>query len=443
MAHARVWYVVPPIVALLGAVSCAAEENKNCSNQIHYLSDTDDAYRYLEARQRAIYEANPGIADPFSREELRKPKATNTLDELIDKLAHQGCDADGKNCVGDPILYKHLAEEVKCANLPTRFKSPIFFVLIMTYLQAFEPIRRKDFPQREVIRFGSLPTGTIDAQAMKPLGIGSPIVILNRDLFFFTGAFSKSISNAIPIERVGGAVAIKYKPEAIAERLRENPGIVEDFADAMSRMIRRGSPRGAHEMFLDADHNRLHARLVSAMDMFIISHEDAHVLLGHVSKGSISYAFHGDNMVEAKDQANDAAAENTITVLTRSRQQELDADALGYRLLIKSQTLPNEAANPVDLMVALAAANVVFAIIDSADRYSRAANGASFSDASHPSAVDRKKSFDSAYKELAAQGGPLKDMPDLRPVFDVSLDSLLAMADPIIRTKLGLSAAPK
>ncbi len=105
MAHARVWYVVPPIVALLGAVSCAAEENKNCSNQIHYLSDTDDAYRYLEARQRAIYEANPGIADPFSREELRKPKATNTLDELIDKLAHQGCDADGKNCVGDPILY--------------------------------------------------------------------------------------------------------------------------------------------------------------------------------------------------------------------------------------------------------------------------------------------------------------------------------------------------
>jgi hypothetical protein len=427
---------------LLLTLSCQCQASETCSDQIHYLSDTDHAYRYLEARQRAIYEANPDIADPYSRAAINKPGVTTTLNELSDTLAHQGCDKNGKNCVGDPVLYKKLFEQLRCTSLPTRFESPLFTVLINVYSGAIEPVIRKDYPKSTLVHLGSLPTGTIDAQAMKPPGISSPIVILNRDLFFFTGAFSKSVSDAVPIQTVNSEVSISHDPRAIAERLRQRSNIGANFADAMSRMVQKGNTQGAQEVLLDADHNRLHARLVSAMDMFIMLHEEAHVLLGHVATGSISYNFNGSKTAVPRAKCDASAPSSTITLLKRSRADELAADALGFKLLLKAKSGGDTKANLVDLMVAAAAADVVFGIIDAADKYNRAANGRSFSDAAHPSAADRRKSLDDVYQALAAPGGPLNGVPDFRAVFDASLDTLLAQSDLAIRKALGLAAAP-
>src|SRR5260370_27418372 len=144
---------------------------------------------------------------------------------------------------------------------------------------------------------------------MLPPKTDRPILILNRDSCFFTGAFSKSISDAIPIGVDSGEVVLRYSPEAIAQRLKDHPYIVRNFADAMSHMVRVGSSKGAAEVTLDANHNRLHARLVSAMDMFIIAHEDAHVILGHVGKDSLSFAFQGAAQLTSGDGASRPAAD--------------------------------------------------------------------------------------------------------------------------------------
>src|SRR5258708_6040769 len=137
-------------------------------------------------------------------------------------------------------------------------------------------------------RFGSLPTGTFDAQAILPPGSKVPLVILNRDIFFFTGALSKAIADSIPIT-TGKTVGLDYSETGIRERLRNHSYIVNNFADAMSRLVQEGSSAGAIEVTLDEDHNHLHARLVTAMDSFLISHEQAHVILGHVSDWSLEF----------------------------------------------------------------------------------------------------------------------------------------------------------
>jgi hypothetical protein len=436
------WFVA------LSSTSIAA--TPPCPEQVTYLSATDKGYQYLEARQHAIYERNPNYQDPFSRQMLASPKTAITFAELSETLSHQGCDAQGKNCLGDPKIFAGILEQLRCAPLPTRFESPYFRVFINLYDQAFDASIKRRYPNAQPVRTGSLPTGTIDAQAIKPLGIDSPIVILNRDLFFFTGAFSKAVCNAIPIIDFKGEVGFDDKPAHIAERLRQVPVIADDFADAVSRMVKKGNTTGAHEVLLDADHNRLHARLVSSMDMFIMLHERAHVLLGHTASGALKYNFTGSTPhsarlhSRAKIRACEAAPEDTtLTLLRHSREDELAADALAFKLLIETRGGGRADRNPVDLMIAAAAADVVFGIIDAADNYNRSTNGTSFTDAAHPSAADRRAALDSVQKELRATGGPLNGVPDFREVFDASLAALLLQTDPAIRKALRPSAASR
>lgn len=427
--------------ALLGILSSVftgstfSQVAASCPDQLHYLSDSDAGYRYLESRQREIYDAFPSLADPFSRALMNAPKSITTFSDLAAYLDKQGCDAHGKNCIGDAKVSAQLLKDIECKDLPTRFESPMFIELIDIYMTELGAEQKRDYPQSKSARFGSLPTGTIDAQAMLPPGVSQPVVILNRDIFFFTGAFSKSVSDAIPIHSVNGMIDIQYSKEAIEQRLREHPYIVANFADAMVHMLQFGTSAGAQEVTLDADHNRLHARLVVGMDEFIIAHEDSHVILGHVSNDTVSFAF-GAALAKPTQSASTPAVDTSVVLQTRTREQEFQADATGYRLLIKTIADRKPKPNPVDVMIAAAAPEVVFRIIDAAEAYGRAVNGRSFSDANHPDAEDRIAALDTVYKELSVANGPLDKMPDFRIVFDASIKELLAAADPLIRKSL-------
>lgn len=288
----------------------------------------------------------------------------------------------------------------------------------------------------------------MSARNLPKASASSPIVILNRDLFFFTGAFSKAVCNAVPIFNTNNQVGFDNDPKHIASRLRQVPGIADDFADAMSRMVKKGNTAGAHEVLLDADHNRLHARLVSSMDMFIMLHENAHVLLGHTANSTLKYNFTGSKSRTArlgipstKARECDAAPnDSTLTLLKRSREDELAADGLAFRLLLEAKGAADATRNAADVMIAAAAADIVFGIIDAADSYNRGANGTSFTDASHPSAAERRAALDTIHRELVAPGKPLNGLPDFRAVFNSALEALLLQSDPAIRKALKLSA---
>lgn len=412
----------------------------SCPDQIHYLSDEpNNPYGYLEALQREIYEAFPDVVDPFSRMELNKPRFTDTWGKLSETLAKQGCDENGQNCVGDAQLFRTLLDQIKCKPLPTRFESPLFTLAINMYMGQLTLIQQRHYPSARIARFGSLPTGTIDAQAVLPPGADSPIIILNRDVFHFTGAFSKAISDAIPIRVERGGVAIDHSEEAITRRLRENPHIVQNFADAMSRLVLSGSSKGAREVLLDANHNRLHARLVTAMDLFVVAHEKAHVTLNHVSASAATFRMMGAGSSATGPDKPTPKLDAGVPVQARSRQQELDADSLGFSLMVKAID-EKGSRNPVDLMVGVAAPHMIFRIMDAASTYSHAARGHSLSDSQHPSAAERVKALERVYDELARPNGPLNDLPDFRQAFDASLITLLKMADPLIRKAVGLPA---
>jgi len=299
--------------------------------------------------------------------------------------------------------------------------------LIYSYTEALDRVRLRHFPRSPTTRFGSLPTDVFQAQAILAPGSKVPLVILNRDIFFFTGALSKAIADSIPIT-IGKVVTLDHSESAIRQRLHDNPYIVHNFADAIARLVRAGSSAGAIEITLDEDHNHIHARLVTAMDEFLIAHEEAHVILAHVSDRSVEFHVaggHGDGTT---------ANGSTLKTQLRTRRQELEADALGFKLMIWSV---EEESDPIKEMMAAAAPHMVFRILDAIRAYGKEAGRWTFSDANHPSAADRIKALSPVFDELARTSEPLREV-DFRVPFDTAFEVLLAESDPLIRQHLGL-----
>lgn len=399
-----------------------------------------------------IYSANPGIADPYSLAELRGPRAVSSFVELK-KRALEACPehVPRSTCALDPDFVEKLFAAIPCISLPTRFESPLFASLIALHSEDIAKVRATRYPNSPSTRFGSLPTGIFDAQAVLPPNSDFPIVILNRDIFLVTGALSKSISDAMPIKD-GSHIEINYSDDAVIDRLKENPHIVENFADAMARLVSNGTSMGANEVALDEIHNHLHARLVSAMDLFLIAHEEAHVILNHVSDRSVEFKFAGSghpggtrefavgwsghSLPEPATQR--VATPTLLTAQLRTREQELEADALGLRLLIWAQ---KDGEYPISELVSAAAPHIIFGILDAANSYGAEAGGWTFGDANHPTAEDRVAALDVVLKGISREDDLLQQA-DFRPAFDAVLRVLLKEADSRIRRNLGLSPAP-
>jgi hypothetical protein len=316
--------------------------------------------------------------------------------------------------------------------------------------EVLDKVRLQHYPKSSATRFGSLPTGTFDAQAILPPGSKLPIVILNRDIFFFTGALSKSIADAVPIAE-GESVALDYSEEGIRKRLHDHPYIVHNFADAMSRLVRNGSSGGALEVTLDELHNHLHARLVGAMDIFLMAHEQAHVILNHVSDQSVAFRLAGSSAGQDKGgapakstkllfmaPAGQAGQPTTaLKAQLRTREQELAADALGFRLLMWTK---QDGQDPIGNMVGAAAPHMIFRILDAANAYGAQAGGWTFGDANHPTSAERIAALNPVFDEVA-RSDPYLQQVDFRVPFDAVFKALLAEADPEIRRNLGLQAA--
>jgi hypothetical protein len=440
------------VLSTLSSWAFAADKSAGdtlCAGQITYQSDKDDAYKYLEDQQRQIYTQNPQLTDPYSREEVSKPRSVATMADLRAR-ALKTCPEPSLHgqCAFSPDVIDRLIKQLACVPLPTRFESPLFVSFINLYSSVLDKVRDSHFPGSQVTRFGSLPTGTLDAQAIIPPGSKVPLVILNRDLFFFTGALSKAIADSLPIT-MGQPVHLDYSELGIRRRLRDNPHIVHNFADAMSRLVREGSSAGAIEVLLDDAHNHIHARMVAAMDQFLMSHEEAHVILGHVSDQSVEFRLAGSHSngmsVQTARPAPSKALSpppkgpadgppTTLKAELRTRDQEFQADALGFKLMIWCEEAEG---NPLSEMIAAAAPHMVFRVLDAANAYGSEAGGWTFSDANHPTAADRIKALSPVFDEVAKTSEPLSES-DFRIPFDVAFRALLEEADPQIRQNLGL-----
>jgi len=430
----------PTFAILIAISSCFAvpvwAQANQCAGAPVFLSSTDDAYKYLEDEQRVIYSGNPDEADPFSREELSHPGQIKSWEDLVRRLEKIGCDSSGANCIGDPASAISIRHFLDCEPLPTHFESPLTLYMLHLHMEPLEAVRRAEYPGTEAIRFGTLPTGLVDAVTLKVPKTNKNLVIVDRDIFEFTGAFAKSVAAAIPIVTTPAGDGYSASKEAIRKRLRENPEIVSDFVKALVLQVKSGTPAGVDEVALDEPHVRLYRLLLDGMDAFIVGHEEAHALLHHTDEGKRELRFGGvtlslENVPNVSQKPS--PKERTLVIFEHTKLQELDADALSLRLYVKNQKTYD---NPYALALDITGADIFFGVAALVDEYAHKYGGYAMTDNAHPSAQERISAIDRVYKDIADQSPKLHGMPDCRTLTRAALAVLVEQADPIIRAEL-------
>ncbi|TBY21689.1 hypothetical protein E0H93_32065 [Rhizobium leguminosarum bv. viciae] len=400
------------LAATTSAVALVQTAGAECEGSVRYLSDTNDAYKVLQGKQQEIYEGNTKLlaGDPYLREQLTTKGGIQTLDDVVRILARMD--------LVDEQFGRQVVQFLRCEPLPTKFESPLSFMLLKNSLESLTSARIKLYPNSQLPLFGSMPTGTIDAQATVFEGAENPIIILDRNIYQFTGKFSKTVSATIPIGSDDNNVSLSYDKEEMRRRLHDNPWIVSDFTQAMVLFVTSGSPKNAHETLLDADHNRLHARLVNGLDTFIVGHELGHIVLGHARNSTHELHMAGDG------------SDRPIEVVDHSQDDELAADQVGFQLLVTSQAAGGGPGDLLDATIAAAGSDLFFKLLDVADQYRGTIGMPTFSDKAHPPASARSANLDRYLQSTDMASIGLEKYPDFRLLTRSALDVLVEEATP-------------
>ncbi|NTG41667.1 hypothetical protein [Rhizobium rhizogenes] len=414
MSFLAKYFVVATLAAMTSVVAFDDTSAAECGDSVRYLSDENDAYKNLEGRQREIYEGNDDYQDrdPYLREQLATKEGIHKFEDVVRILTEMD--------LVDDELGRQMVQFLRCEPLPTRLESPLSFMLLKNSLESLSSARTKLYPNSQLPLFGSMPTGTIDAQATVFEGTEDPIIILDRNIYQFTGKFSKAVSATIPIGSDGDNVSLSYDKEEMRRRLHENPWIVSDFTEAMLLLVTNGAPNAAHETLLDADHNRMHARLVNGLDTFIVGHELGHIVLGHARNSTHRLHMAGDG------------SDRPIEVVDHPQDDELAADEVGLRLLLVSQAANGGPGDLLDAAISAAGSDLFFRLLDLADQYRIKIGMPSFSDKVHPTAAARSENLDRYLQSPDIAGIGLENFPDFRLLTRNALEVLIEEATPAL-----------
>jgi hypothetical protein len=185
----------------------------------------------------------------------------------------------------------------------------------------------KKLPNEPVI--GTLPMPTLNAKAFVPPGGGRPVIALNNEVFRLPYEAVRASLQALSFDDTANGLTMTYAdPKEIAARLVGHPETVHGMEWAMLRYLHlvSGTPNDGYltvDSKLGVVKNILFLEgLTDAIETFIMSHEYAHVVLGH-TLGTTS-AF---GLAAAPGKAV------SVRQATYSWRQEFEADAYGFIIL--------------------------------------------------------------------------------------------------------------
>jgi len=172
---------------------------------------------------------------------------------------------------------------------------------------------------------GHLRTGQLNAVSMRVPGrSGAYLVLFEDQMSSFASELSQAVAWAIPHgpTDANGNMEFKMSVRDVTERIEADPEVADRFADVVVTYAVTGSlyqVRRGHMM--PPGYLNLAAMLNTSLEYFILGHEYAHILLGHL-----------DTTAARKGVLPVTEAE----VLAYSWKQELDADWLGMVLSVNA-----------------------------------------------------------------------------------------------------------
>lgn len=230
---------------------------------------------------------------------------------------------------------------------PTRFESPHWHHLTSLYCMQIERAARSlkmRFPAPPL--FGTLPVGSMNAFALRMRG--TTITLFHVGMFNFLNLMSKLLALSFPLEgegesrrgRRGGAKRRSRTPpkasflvdeSASAERLADHPEIARRFKNAVEAYLLKGDPLAARRFVLSRARQFLNHQFLTSAELFVLSHEYGHVILGHL---------------KGRRGRRAILAQREVKALPYGWEEEYAADIKGLELTIEAMKLCGLAVLP-------------------------------------------------------------------------------------------------
>jgi hypothetical protein len=180
-------------------------------------------------------------------------------------------------------------------------------------------------PRRPLV--GHLRTGQLNAVSEPVPGrFGAYLVLFHDQMSFFALLLSQAVAWAMPFRPadandVYGNMRFKISMDAVTERIEANPEVAARFADIVVTYAVTGSLNQVGDHLVPPGYSGFALMVNSCLEYFVLGHEYAHILLGHL---------------DASPARKGVLPATEAEVLTYSWQQELAADNLGMVLSINT-----------------------------------------------------------------------------------------------------------
>jgi hypothetical protein len=251
-------------------------------------------------------------AGPIPKERISAEKFHETFDKTF------GSSNGSSNPEGaiDNFLQKYWNPK-----LPTPYEESGWYSILLMDTDAIEDVLKSfDLPVPRHLLFGTLPTGTVNAEAILVPGSRDYVIVFQSGLFDFCHEMAALVAITYPpVPSLDSDFNFNTEP-ALGLALKEHPEVLDHFKHMIYCYIVQGNPRLSSRLSLDASHYPLAGKLNTAMEVFVLAHEYIHVIYRHVEK---------------KQDIEDIQKDS----IRWSWEAEFDADDLGFGITKNALTL--------------------------------------------------------------------------------------------------------
>jgi hypothetical protein len=199
----------------------------------------------------------------------------------------------------------------------TKFERPWQLSIIHKFsTQIRAALVKLGFTEDIKILFGTLPTCQFNGTAVALPGNSRRLVLLDTGVFGFSNLASKCLAGSLRLEWNGTQMQIDLDSDYATSKIMHDNELQTRFRDLLFSYLVKGDPHQAKPYLPPPDQVLVAGKLRDSMQLFLIAHEIAHCVLGHLERS-------------ASEEGGDVR-----TLIKMRHDEEFEADALALRIVV-------------------------------------------------------------------------------------------------------------
>jgi len=228
----------------------------------------------------------------------------------------------GKNDVTEEYLY--IVDKYKDVVLPTKYQDPITYYMLLDIVKGIDEIKDavlEGFPSSntKIPLFGTVNFHVFSAEICTTK-CTDKLIIISGGLFTYANLISKVVAQTFPIIGDG---EFSTDINKILQHVQNTPNIKLRYFDLMMACLFTNKAPKARQYFINMNLNNLVEVIRHSFEVFIVAHEYAHSLLGHLDDKNINNTV----PIETFDDLD-------VKQIFHNWEDEIQADLLGAALTL-------------------------------------------------------------------------------------------------------------